>query len=107
MAELTAWQRAAVLRTLRDIECGHITLRCSVRRFDPATGERLPERVLEWTTSDRAPAGGFPSSALPDWWELLAEYGLIRLPEVGEPSCWQVTYEGRLALTEWNGGRHG
>jgi hypothetical protein len=95
---------AAILRTLRDIECGHITLRCSVRYFDVRTGERLPSPVLERTASDRAPAVGFPQSGREPWecwWDLLAERGWIRLPTEREPACWQVTDEGRRVLAEW------
>lgn len=108
MAALSERHEAAILRTLRDIEAGHITLRCLVIHYDTTTGERLPEPELVETEADRAPAAGYPRIASEPWWcwwDLLAERGWIRLPTEREPSCWQVTEEGRSALQA--GGRCG
>lgn len=102
MGTFTPAQEAAILRTLRDIECGHIILRCDMRQYDEYTGQRLPEPELVETTADRAPAGGFPRCGPQQWecwWDLLAERGWIRLPAEREPSCWQVTDAGRAVLT--------
>lgn len=104
MPGFTARHEAAILRTLRDIADGHITLRVTIHRFDPHTGERLAEPELIETTSDRAPAGAYPRRGREPWegwWDLLAERGWIRLPTAREPDCWQVTDEGRQALASW------
>jgi hypothetical protein len=106
MGRCSELREAAILRTLRDIECGHITLRCSVRRYDARSGEPLATPMLEWTMADRPPAAGFPRRRTP-WWDLLAERGWIRPPVDREPSYWQMTAAGRQVLDRWTAGTRG
>lgn len=95
----TETERAAIARTLRDINDGHIQLTFSVHRFDPHTGEPLPEPVLE-TAADRAPAAGFPATDGP-WWELLAAEGWIVADQVTTVwGWWTLTEPGRVVAGE-------
>lgn len=98
MTEFDARREAAMLRTLRDLDDGHIQLWVRVRRFDPDTGERLPVPDVSDTHPDRMPAGALPDQP-GDWWTQFAERGWSAPPPPGH-NRWVVTDEGRRVLTE-------
>lgn len=95
---------AAVARTLRDIDDGHIQLTFSVHRFDPVTGAQLPGPVLD-TSVDRAPAAGFPRVVGP-WWEWLAGQGwIVAEQQTTVWGRWLLTEEGRAVAAGFRGAR--
>lgn len=89
---------AALLRTLRDIHVGRLSLQVRVRYSDLGSGRPLdPPEVLEVRPS------GLPYPGVPDcqgeWWRALIERGWLRLPaRNASPQKYLVSDAGKGAL---------
>lgn len=90
---------SAYWRTLRDIECGHITLSVALDRYDPTTGLPLPTPMIRSVAPDRQPAIGLPDPA-GHWWEPMVAAGHLELSDLDRYGrmFYQVTAEGRAVL---------
>jgi hypothetical protein len=78
VGELNASEERALLRTLRDICDGHLTLWAETAARDPHTGEEYPLPRIVHVTPDRTPAAGTPN-ADGDWWTVMLRRGWLAL----------------------------
>lgn len=90
-------EEAAYVRTLRDLEYGHITLTVSVDRYDPITGEPLSEPAPPDVASDRLPAAGTPNPG-GAWWAPMLSRGHLELVDHGS---WRMHYRVTAAGRAW------
>jgi hypothetical protein len=89
---------AALLRTLRDIDDGHLSLWVRVRYFDAVTGQRLKTPVVAEVHPDRQPYPGVPDRR-GEWWRALVERGWLELPPPGSfPMRYFVSDDGKHAF---------
>ncbi|MEV4083147.1 hypothetical protein AB0J43_23045 [Nonomuraea fuscirosea] len=87
----------ALIRTLSDIEDGHLSLWIKGRFFDPYTGAPLdpPEITV---IPDRQPHPGVPGPS-GAWWRALDERGWLEMPAPGMvPMRYLVSEAGQTAL---------
>lgn len=97
--DLTPVQEAALLRNLRDIGDGHLTLWINPDDYDLAEGPLAPQlRVYP----DRSPAIGTPAGS---WWELLVWQGWVAPHVVAGRPYYRITDAGRRAVNEGNDGQ--
>ncbi|MEV0169101.1 hypothetical protein [Nonomuraea fuscirosea] len=68
----------ALIRTLSDIEDGHLSLWVNGRFFDPHTGRPLDPPKIR-VISDRQPYRGVPDPGGP-WWDMLVQRDWLEMP---------------------------
>lgn len=90
---------SAYLRTLRDIYDGHIGVYADVSEYDPYTGERLPEPIVNGIGADREPSYGLPDRD-GTWWEPMVEAGHLALFAGLGRHAYLVTDAGRNLLQD-------
>jgi hypothetical protein len=87
----------ALLRTLSDIDDGHLILWISGRFFDPHTGDPLDPPQIR-VIPDRQPYRGVPDPG-GAWWDALVQRGWLEMPVPGTtPMCYRVSQAGRDVL---------
>ncbi|MER6514560.1 hypothetical protein ABT158_47645 [Nonomuraea sp. NPDC001636] len=87
----------ALIRTLVDIDDGHLSLWISGRFFDQHTGRPLDPPQID-VMPDRQPYHGVPD---PDgaWWSTLVDRGWLEMPTPGtHPMRYRVSETGQAAL---------
>ena len=94
---VTNREQAAIRRTLRDIDEGHIGLYVTAKCFDPHTGAPIePPEILQ-VDPDRMPARGIPD-ARGAWWEPLIKAGWLELDVRGRVHRLLLSEAGRAEL---------
>ncbi|MEV4090354.1 hypothetical protein AB0J43_59810, partial [Nonomuraea fuscirosea] len=87
----------ALIRTLSDIEDGHLSLWVNGRFFDPHTRRPLDPPQIR-VISDRQPYRGVPDPG-GAWWDMLVQRGWLEMPAPGTtPMRYLVSQAGRDAL---------
>lgn len=89
-----------VMRNLRDIADGHLSLWVEVHRFDPDTGQPLHTPIVASVRPDRAPSAGTPNPG-GEWWWPYVDSGWIEIPpQAAARQHYQLSDAGRAKLAE-------